>query len=107
MVPHLLIEESIEKILGGQDSGVLQVAVTAIPHPTKGERLIVLHTPLSKPVEEIRKELAAMGLPNIFIPGAESWLETSEIPVLGTGKLDLAELRKRALEAFSGSEARA
>lgn len=107
MVPHLLVEESIEKILGGQDSGALQVAVTAIPHPTKGERLIVLHTPLSKSVEEIRKELAAMGLPNIFIPGTESWVETSEIPVLGTGKLDLAELRKRALEAFSGSEARA
>ncbi|HEV7279506.1 MAG TPA: MFS transporter [Pirellulaceae bacterium] len=107
MVPHLLIEESIEKILGSQESGALQVAVTAIPHPTKGERLIVLHTPLSKSVEEIRRELAAMGLPNIFIPGAESWLETSEIPVLGTGKLDLSELKKRALEAFSGSEAKA
>lgn len=107
MVPHLLVEEAIEKILGGQDAGALQVAVTAVPHPTKGERLIVLHTTLSKPVDEIRKELAGMGLPNIFIPGTDSWLETSEIPVLGTGKLDLTELRRRALEAFSGSEARA
>ena len=40
------------------------------------------------------KELAAAGLPNLWIPAADSFFEVDEIPVLGTGKLDLQALKR-------------
>ena len=70
-----------------------------MPDEKKGERLIVLHTELSKPVEDIIKALSTdYGLPNIFIPSAESFMQVDEIPILGTGKLDLKGLKTKAEE---------
>ena len=103
MVPHLKIEEKLEQILCG-DEQKLCVAVTAIPDAQKGERLVVVHTPLEKSSDQIRKELAAAGLPNLWIPGADSFLEVDEIPVLGTGKLDLQGLKQLANQRL-GAEA--
>ena len=60
-----------------------------MPDEKKGERLIVLHTKLEKSADELRKGLTAAGLPNLFIPAADSFFEVESIPILGTGKLDL------------------
>ena len=100
MVPHIQIEEELEKLVGSTADGKSQIAVTAVPDSRKGERLIVLHTKLDKSVEDLRKGLAAAGLPNLFIPAADSFLEIPELPILGTGKLDLKGLKKMALEKF-------
>ncbi|MFH1919524.1 MAG: acyl-[ACP]--phospholipid O-acyltransferase [Planctomycetota bacterium] len=100
MVPHIGIEEMLEKVLAlGEEE--LTVAVTAVPHPKKGERLIVLHTGLDAPPEEICRRLAAAGLPPIWIPSPDSFLQVDEIPVLGTGKLDLRRTRELALQQVS------
>jgi hypothetical protein len=96
MVPHIRIEEEINRILNAQDE--MQAMVTAIPDEKKGERLIVLHKPLSKSVEEIRQGLIQAGFPNIFVPAPGSFFEVEDLPVLGSGKLDLKRLKQMALE---------
>jgi acyl-[acyl-carrier-protein]-phospholipid O-acyltransferase/long-chain-fatty-acid--[acyl-carrier-protein] ligase len=74
------------------------IAVTAVPDDKKGERLIVLHTKVSKTVDEMVDHLRTAGLPNIFIPGPDGFVQINEIPVLGTGKLDLHGIRQMAAE---------
>jgi acyl-[acyl-carrier-protein]-phospholipid O-acyltransferase/long-chain-fatty-acid--[acyl-carrier-protein] ligase len=69
-----------------------------VPDERKGERLIVLHTPLAKSVEELRKGLAEAGLPNLFIPAADGFIEVEALPILGTGKLDLKAIKSMAAE---------
>lgn len=99
MVPHGLIEEKLQALLGA-DEDHLQAVVTAVPDPRKGERLVVVHVPLKKTPEEISRELSAAGLPNLWIPATDSYVEVEQIPVLGTGKLDLKGIRDVALERF-------
>jgi acyl-[acyl-carrier-protein]-phospholipid O-acyltransferase/long-chain-fatty-acid--[acyl-carrier-protein] ligase len=80
------------------------VAVTAVPDPHKGQRIIVVPTPLAKSIEEIRDALSTAGLPNIWIPAADSFLEVEQIPMLGTGKLDLKGLQQLALAHYGARE---
>ncbi len=104
MVPHIRIEEILQRLLS-EDEEKLAVAVTAVPDERKGERLIVLHLPTKKSPDEILKGLAAAGLPNLWIPGADSLFEVDEIPVLGTGKLDLQAVREMAADRVAGGSA--
>jgi len=101
MVPHGKIEESLMSVLGEveetEDGGPeVRVAVTSISDPKKGERLVVVHKPLGMPAEDVVKKLAETGLPNLWIPDAKNFIEVEEIPVLGTGKLDLKSLKQLA-----------
>ena len=100
MVPHILIEQEIAKILEEDQGDELDVlcAVTAVPDPKKGERLIVLHKPMKKSVREITDRLQAAGLPNLFIPSTDSFILVDKIPMLGTGKLDLRAVKQMALD---------
>lgn len=94
MVPHILIEEEILKILQS-DSKILSqqegipIAITSTPDEKKGERIIVLHVKMDVSPGTIRARMIAAGLPHIWIPAANSFYEVEQIPVLGTGKLDL------------------
>ncbi|MEW4451959.1 MFS transporter [Bremerella sp. JC817] len=103
MIPHVRIEEAITEIIGPDESDELTIAVTAVDHPTKGERIVVLHTPLSLSPQEICQRLKESGLPNLFIPSTESFVEVEKIPVLGTGKLDLRELKELAKTRFASN----
>jgi acyl-[acyl-carrier-protein]-phospholipid O-acyltransferase/long-chain-fatty-acid--[acyl-carrier-protein] ligase len=97
MVPHLRVEEVLGQILDlGEEE--LRVMVTAIPDPRKGERLIILHTGLEKPPEEICRRMADAGLPPLWVPSPDNFVQVDEIPVLGTGKLDLRRARQLAEE---------
>ena len=107
MVPHIKVEEELEKLLGQAEDGKPQVAVTAVADDRKGERLIVLHTQLSRPIEELRRGLATAGLPNLFIPAADGFLQVESIPILGTGKLDLKAVKSLAAERTAAAESRA
>ena len=99
MVPHLRIEEVLQEIIGGdEEEGELKIAVTAVPDEKKGERLIVLHTQLKQSPAELTAALRSKGLPNIFLPSADSYFQVDAIPVLGTGKLDLRLLKEMATE---------
>ncbi|MEX0703532.1 MAG: acyl-[ACP]--phospholipid O-acyltransferase [Planctomycetales bacterium] len=104
MVPHVKIEELINRLVDRPDDGEPQVrvAVTAVPDEKKGERLIVLHKPLDKSPDEIVRDLEQSNLPNLWIPGRDCFIEVDEIPILGTGKLDLRGVRELALERACG-----
>ncbi|TWT49143.1 Bifunctional protein Aas [Rubripirellula amarantea] len=99
MVPHIRVEEEIAKLLAvGDDDEKVRVCVTGVPCERKGERLVVLHLPTEKPIDEVLEGLKAAGLPNLFIPARDSFVEVNEIPMLGTGKLDLSAAKAIALE---------
>ncbi len=98
MVPHGAVEEALLLQLGAGDAEKIPLAVTAVPDEKKGERLIVLHAEIDKTPAELVKKLGEAGFPNLFIPGADSFYKVNEIPVLGTGKLDLAGIKKLAAE---------
>lgn len=102
MVPHLKIEEVLTEFLDStpddDSDDHLLVAVTAVPDEKKGERLVVLYTNVSKTVDEMLQALKDAGLPNMFIPSADSCFQVEQLPLLGTGKLDLRGIKDLALE---------
>ncbi|MEW4527168.1 acyl-[ACP]--phospholipid O-acyltransferase [Maioricimonas sp. JC845] len=108
MVPHIRIEAELTRIVEepDEDEPDLKVAVTAVSDPRKGEKLIVLHKPLTRPIDEIRTALRERGLPNLWIPAADAFVEVERIPVLGSGKLDLRELKRLAEAATEGEVVR-
>ncbi len=105
MVPHLKVEEVLSKFLDRTPSDdsddALHVAVTAVADAKKGERLVVLYTTSHKTADEMRQELTGSGLPNIFIPSADSFHKVDSLPLLGTGKLDLKGIKETANEIYS------
>lgn len=109
MVPHVLIEEEIQKIIAKAyaDQGLAEeniagngpvVAVTALPHETKGEQIIVLHRELPLTPKEIIDAMINENVPRIWIPQQSGFFAVDSIPVLGTGKLDLAALKQKAVD---------
>ena len=102
MVPHIHVEELLQKIIS-DDEEKLAVAVTAVPDARKGERLIVFHLPCEKSIDQIIQELTASNLPNLWIPDRESFYQVDEIPVLGTGKLDIQAIKHLAEERVLGA----
>ena len=103
MVPHINIEEAIQKLVQGEEDEVVRAVVTAVPDAKKGERLVVVHQKLDFTPEQICEHLAQLGLPNLWIPGQDSFLQVDTIPVLGSGKLDLKRLEQVAREHFCGA----
>ena len=94
MVPHLRVEEAIAKALDlGEEE--IRIVVTAVSDPKKGERLIVLHTGLDLPPEQICHKLTEE-LPLLWIPSPDSFIQVEAIPLLGSGKLDLQGVRELA-----------
>ena len=100
MVPHIQIEETLAQVVGLADDGNPRVAVTAVPDARKGERLVVVHTRLDRTPEELNRALSTAGLPNLYIPSPDSYIQTEQLPILGSGKLDLRAIRNLAMERF-------
>lgn len=93
MVPHIQIEETLTSLVGLNEDGSMRVAVTAVPDPKRGERLVVLHTQLPFSKQELLQKISRAGLPNLYLPGEDSYVQVDAIPVLGSGKLDLKAMR--------------
>jgi acyl-[acyl-carrier-protein]-phospholipid O-acyltransferase/long-chain-fatty-acid--[acyl-carrier-protein] ligase len=103
MIPHGVIEESIHSFVGEtNEDGSVSAVVTAVPDEKRGERLVVLYQELNKSVDEILKHLSQSGLPNLYLPAKDDFIQVENIPVLGTGKLDLKAIRDLAV-AKSGA----
>lgn len=96
MVPHLKIEELYLKALGTHEH---VLAVTSIPAEKKGEEIAVLYVPSECDPDKLHEIMSNSDLPNIFKPKRGNYIEVDEIPILGTGKLDIMGLRKIALAA--------
>ncbi|WP_164104029.1 AMP-binding protein [Candidatus Laterigemmans baculatus] len=98
MVPHLRVEEELLRLIaeGGEpEEGDAEegerplLVVTSVADQRKGERLIVLHRPISQTPEQLRAGLIAAGLSNLYLPAVDAFFEVEDVPLLGTGKLDL------------------
>jgi acyl-[acyl-carrier-protein]-phospholipid O-acyltransferase/long-chain-fatty-acid--[acyl-carrier-protein] ligase len=100
MVPHIQIEEEINRLLGAAEEGEIKAAVTAVPDSKKGERLIVIHLPMLTTPQQIVQGLIDAKLPNLFIPSPDSFIETQQLPILGSGKLDLKAIHDLAEKRF-------
>lgn len=102
MVPHILVEEHLNKIIGVNEEEGLKAIVTAVPDAKKGERLVVIHTAISQSPDALQQALMAAGLPNIYIPSPDSYFQVESLPILGSGKLDLKAVRQLALDKTAG-----
>jgi len=69
-----------------------------VPDARKGERLCVLHITDEKRIPELLEKVGALGLPALFVPKASQFVKIEQLPVLGTGKLDLRAIKRIALE---------
>jgi acyl-[acyl-carrier-protein]-phospholipid O-acyltransferase/long-chain-fatty-acid--[acyl-carrier-protein] ligase len=93
MVPHLKVEEAINAILGDSLS-----AVTAVPDPARGERLVAFYTRADVQPDVLWERLCQTDLPKLWLPKRECLMPIDAIPTLGTGKIDLRRLRELAVE---------
>lgn len=97
MVPHGVIEDLLQN-LSQEESRVF--AVTGVPDEKKGEVLVVLYTIDPQRIPEILKQAGESGLPNLFLPKHEHFIKVDEMPVLGSGKIDLRRLKQIAQDLF-------
>jgi len=97
MVPHLTVEQKIIETLpqSVRMNAGPPVVVVGVPDGKRGESLVALTT---VPIEqaELRRQLAAQGLPNLWIPKVIKRVDS--IPLLATGKLDLRSCQRLATE---------
>lgn len=96
MVPHETIEQKIMTALN-IEQGDRFVAIMGVPDSAKGEALVLLSS-LEIDLPQLRAALAAAGVPNLWIPRTIRRVEA--IPVLASGKLDLANCKKMAEQAL-------
>jgi len=99
MVPHLAVEEAITAALGVPATEHVCV-VTSVPDAQRGERLAVLHTPLPISADELWERLNGSGLPKLWIPRREMFRQIDAIPLLGSGKIALAQVKQLAAELW-------
>ena len=97
MVPHLKVEEALLNLL---DVGEKLLVVTSIPDKRKGERLAVVHVLSEAQTKSLIANLEKADLPNLWLPREDSFVKVEEIPVLGTGKVDLRAVRALAQQSL-------
>jgi acyl-[acyl-carrier-protein]-phospholipid O-acyltransferase/long-chain-fatty-acid--[acyl-carrier-protein] ligase len=96
MVPHQKIEDELHEIARTSERTFV---VTAVPDEGKGERLVVLHVDLNGlDVRMLWQQLSGKGLPNLWVPRERDFFLVPELPVLGSGKVDLKRVKELALE---------
>ena len=92
MVSHETVEDTISELLreNGSESDKLICAVTGVVDEVKGEKLILLTTE-EIDAKTLGGQMRAKKVPNLWIP--KQIKTVKEIPVLGTGKLDLRMIK--------------
>ncbi len=102
MVPHLKVEEVISDIL---DDGAC--VVTSIPDASKGERLVALYVKDGIAPDEVWSALNQSALPKLWVPKRDCVRQIDAIPMLGTGKVDLRQVKAIALELSGSADGKA
>jgi len=97
MVPHETIEQKIIVTLSMEQSE-RSIAVMGVSDAAKGEALVLLSS-LELDLAALRTALADSGVPNLWIPRIIRRVDA--IPVLASGKLDLAGCKKLAEQEAS------
>ena len=96
MVPHIKVEENLHELAELTEQTFV---VTGVPDEKKGERLVVLYQNLdASAVESVVEKLTGCDLPNLWKPRRDQFFEVGALPYLGTGKLDLKQIKLVATE---------
>ncbi len=93
MVPHLAVEEVYLQRLNTTEA---VLAVTSVACDQKGERLVVLHTVAAGDAALLHEIMQNSELPNLWKPGRDAYYVIDALPLTGSGKLDVKELRRIA-----------
>src|SRR5579859_5094484 len=93
MVPHIQVEDALHKALGATEP---KLVVTSVLDEQKGEKLVVLHTDIGMPADELLKRLRESNLPKLWLPRKENFFAVDALPMLGSGKLDLHQIKEIA-----------
>jgi acyl-[acyl-carrier-protein]-phospholipid O-acyltransferase/long-chain-fatty-acid--[acyl-carrier-protein] ligase len=93
MVPHMAIEEVYLRRLNTTES---VLAVTSVACDKKGERLVVLHTLAAGDAALLHEIMQSSDLPNLWKPARDAYFAIEALPLTGSGKLDVKELRRLA-----------
>jgi acyl-[acyl-carrier-protein]-phospholipid O-acyltransferase/long-chain-fatty-acid--[acyl-carrier-protein] ligase len=99
MVPLQRVEDELHEALNTTDR---VAAVTSIPDEAKGERVVIIHIALEFGARELSQKLAERNLPNLWLPKERDFIQVPELPLLGTGKVDLQRVKQMALEKTGG-----
>ena len=95
MVPHIKIEEKLHELAGCTEQTFV---VAGVPDEKKGERLVVLQKLKPDALAACLEKLAASDLPNLWKPKADAFFTVDAFPLLGTGKLDLRQVKEKAIQ---------
>lgn len=98
MVSHGRVEQVLQEAAG---KDVQCFAVTGIADERKGERLAVLHTLDSDRIPPILEKASKSSLPKLFLPRQDDFFKVEQLPVVGTGKLDLRQVQHVATKTLS------
>ena len=99
MVSHTQIEDALQKLLENPER---MLAVAGVPDENKGERLVVIHTLPDEDFDLLLTKLDETGLPNLWIPKSKAFYKVDEIPILGTGKMDIKAVKTLARQLDIG-----
>src|SRR5882724_1262237 len=87
MVPHETIEQKIVSVLPSGEHSARIIAIVGVEDAAKGEALVLLSS-VDLDLPRLRAALSETGVPNLWIP--KTVRRVDAIPVLASGKLDLA-----------------
>jgi len=104
MVSHVQVEDALQRALGTPEPCMV---VTSISDEQKGERFVVLHTQLGMSVDDLLKRMRESGLPKLWVPRKENFFPVEALPFLGSGKLDLKQVKEMAKRFVSEQPAAA
>jgi acyl-[acyl-carrier-protein]-phospholipid O-acyltransferase/long-chain-fatty-acid--[acyl-carrier-protein] ligase len=95
MVPHETIEQRILSVLPAGEHSERIIAIVGVADEAKGEALVLLSS-VELDLPSVRAALSEIGVPNLWIPKIVRRVEA--IPLLASGKLDLAGCKALATE---------
>jgi acyl-[acyl-carrier-protein]-phospholipid O-acyltransferase / long-chain-fatty-acid--[acyl-carrier-protein] ligase len=94
MVPHETIEQKIGLVMPTTEHSERVIAIVGVADPAKGEALVLLSS-VDLDLPRLRTALSEIGVPNLWIP--KTVRRVDAIPVLASGKLDLAGCKALAV----------
>ncbi|MDH3982343.1 MAG: AMP-binding protein, partial [Kiritimatiellaceae bacterium] len=89
MVPHGAVEDALQQVAETDEPCI---AVVSMEDQIKGEQLAVCCTEKAGDPAALISKLRQLNLPNLWIPRVANFFRIPELPILGTGKLDLQAL---------------
>ena len=96
MVPHETIEQKIVSVLQAGEQSERVFAIVGVADAAKGEALVLLSS-IDVDLPRLRAALSEIGVPNLWIP--KTIRRVKAIPVLASGKLDLAGCKTLVAES--------